>query len=177
VNPHTRNRLIGLAIAVLLFAADQASKSYILDTLRLQLGRSHYLMPIFQFTLTHNYGVSLGMFTATSDEMRWALVAFTGLIAVVVTVWLLRERKLGDIVPLALILGGALGNIKDRYEYGYVVDFLDLHFGEFRPFLIFNIADAAITIGVLIILARSLLIREKAPEQANDQPADTAVES
>ena len=164
----TRNRLIGLAIAVLLFAADQASKSYVLDTLQLQLGQSHYLLPIFQFTLTHNYGVSLGMFTAQSDEMRWALVAFTSLIAVVVTVWMLRERKLGDIVPLALILGGALGNIKDRYELGYVVDFLDLHFGDFRPFLIFNLADAAITVGVLIILARSLFVREKAPDPSAD---------
>jgi len=172
VNPLTRNRLIGLALAVLLFAADQASKSYILDGLQLQLGQSHYLLPIFQFTLTHNYGVSLGMFTAESDTMRWALVGFTSLIAVVVTVWLAREKKLADIVPLALILGGALGNIKDRYELGYVVDFLDLHFGDFRPFLIFNIADAAITVGVLIILARSLFVREK----ASKEPADAAVE-
>ncbi|MXO75292.1 signal peptidase II [Altererythrobacter aerius] len=164
-----RNRLIGLALALALFVADQAYKGYILHDLGMQLGQSIELLPIFNYTLTHNYGVSLGMFTATSDTMRWGLVAFTGLIAVVVTVWLMRERKLADIVPLALILGGALGNIKDRYDYGYVVDFLDLHFGEFRPFLIFNLADAAITIGVLIILARSLLIREKAP----DSPADT----
>ena len=177
MNPLTRNRLIGLAIAVVLFAADQATKNYILDGLQLQLGQSHYIMPIFQFTLTHNYGVSLGMFTATSQEMRWALVALTSMIAVVVTVWMVRERKMADIVPLAFILGGALGNIKDRYEYGYVVDFLDLHFGDFRPFLIFNIADAAITIGVVIILARSLFVREKAPEQTDTEPADRAVES
>ena len=173
MNPVLKNRLIGLAIAVLLFAADQAFKGYILHGLKLQLGQSHYLLPIFNYTLTHNYGVSLGLFTAASEAQRWALVGFTSLIAVVVTVWMLREKKLADIVALALILGGALGNIKDRYDLGYVVDFLDLHFGDFRPFLIFNIADAAITIGVLIILARSLLIREKAP----DQPADTAVES
>ncbi|QDM41182.1 signal peptidase II [Altererythrobacter sp. TH136] len=173
MNPVTRNRLIGLAIAVVLFAVDQASKAYVLNTLQLQLGETHYLVPFFQFTITHNYGVSLGMFTAQSDSQRWMLVAVTGVIAAVVTVWLLRERKLGDILGLALILGGALGNIKDRYELGYVVDFLDLHFGEWRPFLIFNVADAAITIGVVIILARSLLIREKAP----DNPADTVVES
>ena len=173
MNPLTRNRLIGLALAVVLFAADQASKSYVLDTLQLQLGQSHYLLPIFNYTLTHNYGVSLGMFTAESETQRWALVGFTSLIAVVVTVWMLREKKLADIAALALILGGALGNIKDRYDLGYVVDFLDLHFGEWRPFLVFNVADAAITIGVLIILARSLLIREKAPENS----AETAVES
>ncbi|ANY19161.1 Lipoprotein signal peptidase [Tsuneonella dongtanensis] len=174
MNPLTKNRLIGLALAVLLFAADQATKGYILNVLQLDLGQSHYIMPIFQFTLTHNYGVSLGMLTATSQEMRWGLVALTSVIAVVVTVWMVREKLLADIIPLAMILGGALGNIKDRYEYGYVVDFLDLHFGEFRPFLIFNIADAAITIGVLIILARSLFVREKAPEE---KPADTVVEN
>lgn len=173
MNPVLKNRLIGLAIAVLLFAADQAFKGYILHGLKLQLGQSHYLLPIFNYTLTHNYGVSLGMFTAESETQRWALVGFTSLIAVVVTVWMLREKKLADIAALALILGGALGNIKDRYDLGYVVDFLDLHFGEWRPFLVFNVADAAITIGVLIILARSLLIREKAPENS----AETAVES
>ncbi|MFN6936497.1 MAG: signal peptidase II [Tsuneonella sp.] len=173
MNPLVKYRLIGLAFAVLLFAVDQVTKNYVLDVLQMQLGETHYIMPIFQFTLTHNYGVSLGMFTATSNEMRWALVALTSVIAVVVTIWMVREKLLADIIPLAMILGGALGNIKDRYEYGYVVDFLDLHFGEFRPFLIFNVADAAITIGVLIILARSLFVREKAPE---DKPAETAAE-
>ena len=65
------------------------------------------------------------------------------------------------ILALSLILGGALGNIKDRYEFGYVVDFADFHIGTFRPFLIFNVADAAITIGVVILLARALFMREK----------------
>ena len=173
MNPVTRNRVIGLAIAVLLFATDQAFKGYILHGLQLGLGESHYLLPIFNYTLTHNYGVSLGMFTAASEAQRWGLVAVTGVIAVIVTVWMLREKKLGDIVALALILGGALGNIKDRYDLGYVVDFLDLHFGEWRPFLIFNLADAAITIGVIIILARSLLIREKAPENTAEAAAES----
>ena len=74
---------------------------------------------------------------------------------------MLRETARGDILALGLVLGGALGNITDRARFGHVVDYADLHFGTFRPFLIFNIADAAITIGVLIILARSLLSREK----------------
>ena len=177
MNPVLRNRLIGLAIAVVLFAADQAYKAYILGGLQLQLGQSHYLLPIFNYTLTHNYGVSLGMFTAESDTQRWILVAVTGAIAAIRTVWMLRERKMGDILGLSLILGGALGNIKDRYELGYVVDFLDLHFGDFRPFMIFNLADAAITIGVVIILARSLLIRDKAPDKAADTAQDAQLES
>ena len=86
----------------------------------------------------------------------------------VVTVWMFRERLMGDILGLALILGGALGNIKDRYDLGYVVDYADFHIGEFRPFLIFNIADAAITIGVLIILARAFFMRDKADDETVD---------
>ena len=111
------------------------------------------------------------MLTATSDTMRWALVALTGGIAVVVTVWMMRERKLGDIGALALILGGALGNIKDRYQLGYVIDYADLHIGAWRPFLVFNIADAAITFGVLIILARSFLVRDKKATDDSDPAA------
>jgi signal peptidase II len=70
-----------------------------------------------------------------------------------------------------MVLGGALGNIFDRVAYGYVVDYADLHFGEFRPFLIFNLADAAITIGVLLILARSFLSREKRADNPAGAPA------
>ena len=58
-------------------------------------------------------------------------------------------------------MGGAIGNILDRVRFGYVVDFADLHFGNWSPFLVFNVADAAITIGVLILLVRALLVRDK----------------
>ena len=79
---------------------------------------------------------------------------------------------LGDVLALALVLGGALGNILDRIRFGYVVDYADLHFGTFRPFLIFNLADAAITIGVLLILARSFLSRDK-PKQTGDSAPES----
>ena len=119
------------------------------------------ILPFFDLRWTENYGVSLGLLAAESMEMRWLLVALTASIALAVCVWMLREKAMADVVALALVLGGALGNIYDRATIGFVIDYADLHFGEFRPFLIFNIADAAITIGVLIILARSLLSREK----------------
>src|SRR5688572_23278957 len=126
-----RNRVLGLLLAAVIFAADQWLKGYVTGPLGLIREGDHYdLLPFFDFTLTHNHGVSLGMFPATSPEMRWGLVAITGLIALVVSVWLLRERKVGDIVPLGMILGGALGNIRDRFAFGYVIDFADLHFGE-----------------------------------------------
>ena len=84
-----------------------------------------------------------------------------------VLVWMMREKLMGDIIGLAMILGGAIGNIQDRYTFGYVIDYADFHIGDFRPFLVFNVADAAITIGVVIILARSLFLREK------DEDTDT----
>jgi signal peptidase II len=176
-----RNRAIGLLLAALVFGLDQWLKWYVTGPLGLTVEGDHLdLLPFFDFTRTHNYGVSLGMLTATSNEMRWGLVVLTGLIALVVTVWLLRERKLGDIVPLGLILGGALGNIVDRISYGYVVDFADFHIGEVRPFLIFNVADAAISIGVVIMLVRALFMREKpaaaqgGPEAENDKASGAA---
>ncbi|MEN9718602.1 MAG: signal peptidase [Pseudomonadota bacterium] len=158
----TRNRLIGLGSAALVYLADQWLKRLVTVTLGLARdGDQLVLLPFFNFTRTSNFGVSLGLLTADSATARWALVAMTGAIALVVLVWLLREAKLADILPLGMVLGGALGNIRDRYAFGHVIDYADLHFGEWRPFLIFNLADAAITLGVLIILARSFLSRDK----------------
>jgi signal peptidase II len=162
MTPVLRNRLIGCVAALLVFALDQWSKWYVTGPLGIkEVGDSLQLASIFDIRFTRNFGVSLGMLEATSPEMRWGLVLVTGLIALTVTIWMLREKLLADILALALILGGALGNIKDRYELGYVTDFADLHFGTWRPFLIFNVADACITIGVLIVLARAIFLRDK----------------
>ncbi len=169
----TRARLWGLGLALLVFGADQALKHYVTGQLGLiRVGDTHDLLPFFDFTRTNNYGVSLGMFEADSLEMRWALVLVTGLIALGVLVWILREVKAWDIAGLSLILGGALGNIVDRYRFGFVVDFLDLHFGSFRPFLIFNVADAAITVGVVILLYRALFMAEKSATEQEQILAD-----
>src|SRR3546814_4008701 len=101
------------------------------------------------------------MFARCDDTQRWTLVAVTALVAVAVAFWMTREKAKGDVLALAMILGGAIGNILDRIRHGFVVDFADLHFGTFRPFLIFNVADACITLGVLLLVARALLLCEK----------------
>lgn len=164
----TPARLIGLAIAAVIAIVDQVVKWYVIGPLALRQVRHIDLLPFFDLTYTENRGVSLGMFEASNMETRWLLVAVTAAIALVVLVWMMREKKLGDIAGLALILGGALGNIRDRFELGYVIDYADFHIGGFRPFLIFNIADAAITIGVVIILARSLFVRDKEETATGD---------
>ncbi|QZD90742.1 signal peptidase II [Qipengyuania aurantiaca] len=178
MNPLLKLRLIGVVIAFAIYAVDQWVKWLMVAPLQLRQVRVIELLPFFDLRWTQNFGVSMGMFEADSFESRWILVGVTALIALVVTIWMFREKAFGDILGLSMILGGALGNIKDRYELGYVIDYADLHFGDFRPFLIFNVADAAITIGVLIILARAFFMRDKDEDEVDDlmqgKPADAA---
>jgi signal peptidase II len=160
-----RNRTFGLGIALFVFLVDQISKFVVAVPLQLQERKTIELLPFFQLNWTENRGVSMGFLTADTDLMRWLLVALTAAIAMFVAVWMWREKRRDDVIGLGFVLGGALGNILDRVRFGYVVDFLDLHFGTIRPFLVFNVADAAITIGVLLLLVRALLMRDKGPRK------------
>jgi signal peptidase II len=154
-------RAFGYGLALLIFAIDRGIKALLLGPVALDRVEAIPIMPLFALRFTQNFGVSLGLFTATSAEMRLILIGVTGAIALGVATWLMIERRRADVIGLALVLGGALGNIYDRTVRGYVIDYADLHIGAWRPFMIFNFADAAITFGVLILLARSLLSGEK----------------
>ena len=162
------NRNLAYALAAIIFVVDQLTKWIVSVPLALQARGQVELLPIFNLTWVENNGISLGLLNATTPTGRWMLVAMTAAIAIGVAWWITREEKRGDQLALALVLGGALGNIVDRVRHGYVVDFADLHFGAFRPFLVFNVADAAISIGVVILLLRAFLVREKAPEGTNE---------
>ena len=165
-NPRARrNRAIGLPVALLVFAADQILKYVVTVPLQLREREQIELLPFFDLRWTENRGVSMGFLHADTELMRWLLVGLTAAIAVFVAAWMWREKRRDDTIGLALVLGGAIGNILDRVRFGYVVDFLDLHFGEIRPFLVFNVADEAITIGVLLLLVRALLMRDKGPRK------------
>lgn len=156
----------GLLVAALIFIADQLTKWLVDGPLGLVAeGQQLHLLPFFDLTRVHNHGISLGLLTASNDTHRWLLVLFTAGIAAVVTYWLWKEPKRGDQVALGMVLGGALGNIVDRARFGYVLDFADLHIGEWRPFLVFNVADAAISIGVVILILRAFLIKDSRPEE------------
>jgi signal peptidase II len=154
-------RRFGFLIAILVFALDQLAKFIVTGPLALnQIGDQLVLLPIFNFTYTQNEGISLGLLNATNPVGRWLLVALTTGIAIGVAVWIGREKSRIDQAALGMVLGGALGNILDRTRFGYVVDFADLHFGEWRPFLVFNVGDAAISIAVLILLLRAFVTRK-----------------
>lgn len=160
-----RYRLAGYLAALGIFVVDQLTKLYVTTGLGIdQEGEALELVSIFDLRFVKNTGVSLGLFSAESDLGRWLLVLLTGAIATGVAFWMRREENRFDLIALGCVLGGAVGNILDRIRFGYVVDFADLHFGEWRPFLVFNVADAAITIGVVILLARALFVRDKPPQ-------------
>ena len=162
------NRAYAFLVAGITFLLDQLSKWWVTGPMGLTIeGDQRYVLPIFNFTLTHNLGISLGLFRADSDAARWAIVGVTAAIALAMLVWILREPRHGDRIALGMVLGGAVGNILDRIRLGYVVDFADLHFGSFRPFLVFNIADAAISIGVVILLIRAFWTRAEPDPKEN----------
>ena len=160
---------LGLAVAAALFVLDQFVKWWVTGPLGISgLGDVREIVAVFDLRFVPNIGISLGLFAANGETGRWLLVLVTGAIAVGVFVWLWREPARGDQAALGLVLGGAMGNILDRIRLGYVVDYADLHFGDWRPFLVFNVADAAITVGVLILLARALLTRDTPDPQAEN---------
>jgi signal peptidase II len=145
----------GYALAVLVFLVDQLSKWWILAVVRLPELGTVPVLPIFSLTFVGNVGVSMGLFAAGSDLGRWLLVAATAAIAGVVALWITREKNRWDVAALGLVLGGALGNILDRIRFGYVVDFLHFFWRD-ASFWVFNVADAAITCGVLMLLLKAL---------------------
>jgi signal peptidase II len=139
-----------------MLAVDQASKFAVAHLLALPQRGVIDLLPFFALRWEENQGVSMSFLRATDETGRWLLVGLTGLICAGVAMWLWREQRRGQAIALGLILGGALGNIIDRIRHGFVVDFADLHFGGWRPFQIFNFADVAISVGVVLLLLMSL---------------------
>lgn len=142
----------GLAAAVL--AADQAVKAWILYGLNLPLRLSVEVLGPLRLTMVWNEGVSFGFLQARHDLARWGLTAFALLVALALAAWARKadRRLLG--VSLGLIIGGAVGNAIDRARFGAVVDFVDVSALGFFPW-VFNIADSAITIGVILMLLES----------------------
>jgi signal peptidase II len=142
-------------LAGMVFIADQLTKYWIINAVGLEARATVPVLPFFSLTWVENRGGSMGLLTADSDIARWALVAVTAAIAAGVAWWIRRESHWVEQAALGLILGGALGNIVDRIRFGYVVDFVHLHAGQWS-FYVFNVADAAITIGVAVLLARAM---------------------
>jgi signal peptidase II len=153
---------LGLVIALIVIALDQASKTWIVGFFSERGGEPvAVLTPFFNFVLTGNRGMSFGLFN-NNDAMNTAV--FTVLAAVIVIallVWMRRANNSVIRLALGMIIGGAIGNVIDRLTRGAVVDFLDFHLGNWHWYA-FNVADAAICLGVIALLLDGLLARPKA---------------
>ncbi len=145
-----------LGLALIILIADQFSKVLIMGYYR--LGDSTYVLPFFNVVRAHNTGAAFSFLAGASGWQRWFFTAI-GVAATVFIVWLLRSHAGQKLFSFALacILGGAVGNVIDRLLHGYVVDFLQVHWKDRWYFPAFNIADSAITISALCLIADELL--------------------
>lgn len=154
--------------ALIVIVLDQLTKAWIMGGLDLrEMGHIQVLPPLFNLTWVENRGVSFGLFGDGSG--RWMLSAFSIVVAGILGWWALKADRRMLITAIGLIMGGALGNVIDRIRFGYVVDFLDVsgpHFflGSMKinfPW-IFNVADSAICIGVILLILDSVRAEQEA---------------
>jgi signal peptidase II len=138
-------------LAVLL---DQGSKLAI--DASMQLYESIPVIPFLNLTYVHNTGAAFSFLSEAGGWQRWFFSGLALVISIGITVWLAKLQKHETLLAaaLSLILGGAIGNLIDRVAYGYVIDFIDVYYGN-SHFPYFNIADAAINLGVFLMLAES----------------------
>jgi signal peptidase II len=141
------------AICLAVILADQLSKQWILYAFQLPVFGSVQIWGLVHLTMVWNQGVSFGLFRGEAEWVRWALAAFSLGVAGFLAVWARRvERPLLG-AAIGLVMGGAIGNLVDRVRFGAVADFIDLK-ALYFPW-VFNVADSAITIGVILLLLDS----------------------
>lgn len=154
---------LGLITALAVGITDWLSKYLILHVIQLPARRNIQILPFFDLTMVWNRGVSFGMLQADSPLARWVLIGFTLAVSLGVLIWLYRNEDRLSALALGGILGGALGNIHDRLVYGAVADFFDFHLLG-AHWYVFNVADAAISTGVALLLIRSFWFADKLNE-------------
>ncbi|MBB6342403.1 signal peptidase II [Pseudomonas fluvialis] len=161
-------RLPWLWVSVLVFVLDQASKLFFENSLSLY--QQIVVIPdYFSWTLAYNKGAAFSFLASESGWQRWFFAAIAVVVSVVLVVWLkrLKAHETWLALALALVLGGAIGNLFDRVVYGHVIDFILVHWQSRWYFPAFNLADSAITLGA-ILLALDMFKPQKSGEPAHD---------
>jgi signal peptidase II len=148
---------IWLVLSAVVVLADQLSKSYIAQ----HFGEFEFItvLPILEITRMHNVGAAFSFLASASGWQRWVFIGLAGVVSLGIVVWLLRLRRGAHSLlacGLALVLGGALGNVIDRIRLGHVIDFIHFHWDR-AYFPAFNVADSAITVGAACLLLDALL--------------------
>lgn len=154
--------LLWLGIALVILLADQLTKLLIVDSFL--LGDSQPVTTFFNLVRVHNSGAAFSMLSTASGWQRWFFTGI-GIVATFFILWLLRSHPTQKLFcfALALVLGGAVGNVIDRLAYGHVIDFLDFHWDFLAPlfyqghFPAFNVADSAISVGAVCLILDELI--------------------
>ena len=170
--PNTSNagrfgRLGWLWLTLLVLVIDQASKTYFDSSLQMYQ-RIVVIPDFFSWTLAYNSGAAFSFLADSSGWQRWLFALIAVVVSTVLLVWLKRLGRNDTwlAIALALILGGALGNLYDRIAFGHVIDFILVHW-EHRLFPAFNVADSAICVGA-VMLALDMFKSKKSGESAHD---------
>ena len=157
INEENRGRAASwLLLSAFIVLADQLSKMYI---------AGHYLefeftriLPVLDITCMHNVGAAFSFLASASGWQRWVFIGLAAVVSIGITIWLLKlPRGTHSLLAagLALVLGGAVGNVIDRIRLGYVIDFIHFHW-ERAYFPAFNVADSSITVGAACLLLDAL---------------------
>ncbi|MEY4768862.1 MAG: hypothetical protein RL637_1501 [Pseudomonadota bacterium] len=148
-----------LNLSIVILILDQISKIAVDHFMTLY--ESLAIMPSFQLTYVHNTGAAFSFLANAGGWQRWLFAGLAIVISVILGMWLKQLKSTDKLlaIALALVLGGAIGNLIDRLFYGYVIDFLDVYYQTWH-WPAFNIADSAICIGVFLMLLDNLGIRK-----------------
>ncbi len=140
-----------LWLSLVVVVLDQVSKQLIVSSFMLY--EVLELLPLFNLTLAYNEGAAFSFLSDQSGWQRWFLSGVAAVATLVMVLWLrgLKQHERLSAIALALIVGGAVGNLIDRLLFGYVIDFLDFYIGQYH-WPAFNVADSAISIGVAVML-------------------------
>ena len=143
-----------LWLAVIVIVLDQLTKQIAASVL--EMYQPVAVMPMFNWTLMHNTGAAFSFLSDKGGWQRWFFTAIAIIVSAVLIAWTskLKTDEKWQAIAFALILGGAIGNVIDRVNYGYVIDFIDVYYQDYH-WPAFNIADSGITVGVTILIIES----------------------
>ena len=150
---------------MLVVLLDWQTKQWVSEALVLY--RPREVFSWLNITLAHNYGAAFSFLSDAGGWQRWFFIVLASLVTLVLLIWLIRLPRAEWLTALglALILGGAIGNLVDRIQLGYVVDFVDVYYKGWH-FPAFNVADSAITCGVILLLLDALIISRRKAESS-----------
>ncbi|HNP37143.1 MAG TPA: signal peptidase II [Woeseiaceae bacterium] len=168
-DPGNSRFVVWMAVALIVVVADQVTKRAIIEFIELY-GRVP-LNSVVNLTHQRNTGAAFSFLADAGGWQRWFFVALASLVSVVIGIWVWRIRYQGPAIlaaGLALVLGGAVGNLIDRILHGYVTDFIQVWFGDWA-FPSFNVADAAITVGAALLIIESLFLSGRDAAKSSDR--------